>query len=261
MGEAILKSLLARGLASPGQVMVAEVSPPRRDYLARSYGVACAEQGHDALGAADTVLLAIKPQNLPEVLADLRPALRPGQLVLSIVAGASLATLVQGLKHSSVVRVMPNTPAQIGEGISVWTATPEVTEEQKTAARTILSAMGAEIYVTEEKYLDMATALSGSGPGYVFLFVEALIDAGVHIGLSREMAELLVLQTVAGSAQYAIQSRRHPAELRNMVTSPGGTTTEGLLLLEEGSLRATVIRAVEAAHEKAKALGRPVSHE
>jgi len=170
------------------------------------------------------------------------------------VAGAGISSLRGGLNHSSVVRAMPNMPAQIGEGMTVWTATAEVTEEQKETAQSILSALGEEIYVPDEKYLDMATALSGSGPAYVFLFIEGLIDAGVHIGLPRDVAQELVIQTVLGSTHTVQKTSKHPAELRNMVTSPGGTTTEALLQLENGRFRSLLVEAVAAAYEKAKHL-------
>ena len=144
---------------------------------------------------------------------------------------------------------------QIGEGISVWTAAREVSQEQREQARAILSALGQEVYVEDEGYLDMATALSASGPAYVFLFIEALIDAGVQMGFPRRVAQKLVLQTVRGSAVFAQETGLHPAILRNMVTSPGGTTAEALYQLEKGGLRATVSRAVWAAYQKARHLG------
>jgi len=149
---------------------------------------------------------------------------------------------------------MPNMPGQIGEGITIWTATDETTEGQKELAQNVLRALGEELYVKEEKYLDMATALSGSGPAYVFLFIEALIDAGVHIGLPREIAQKLVLQTVLGSTHVVEKTQRHPTELRNMVTSPGGTTAEALFQLEKGGFRSLIIEAVAAAYEKAQRL-------
>lgn len=259
MGEAMVRALLDRGVAEPKAIVVADVVAARLSYLSERYGVVTTRSLHDAVGAAQVVVLAIKPQNLGDVFTELRGSLHSGQLVLSIVAGATIATLRKGLGHAAIVRVMPNTPAQIGEGMSVWTATPEVEEEQRTAAQVILAALGQEIWAPEERYLDMATALSGSGPAYVALFIEALIDAGVHIGMSREMAAASVLQTVIGSAHFLEQSQGHPAELRNMVTSPGGTTAEGLLKLEEGGLRALVTRAVIAAYEKAQALGQAQS--
>lgn len=260
MGEAMIKGLLDKGLVAPDQVLVAEPVPARRATLQKTYSIAVTERARDVAQNAETVVLAVKPQSLPEVMADLMGALSPSQLLVSIIAGATLATLTSGSGHLTAVRVMPNTPAQIGQGISGWTATPSVTQEQKSAVQTILSALGDEIYVAEERYLDMVTAVSGSGPAYVFLFIEAFIDAGVHIGLSREMAERLVLQTVAGSARFALESKRHPAELRNMVTSPGGTTTEALLRLEEAGLRAAMTNAVIAAFQKSVLLGAPKEH-
>jgi pyrroline-5-carboxylate reductase len=184
-------------------------------------------------------------------MRELAGSLQPEQLVLSIVAGATLATLARGLSHRTLVRVMPNTPAQIGEGMSVWTATSEVTERQKEMTRSILGALGKEIFVAEEKFIDMATAVSGSGPAYIFLVAEALVDAAVHIGIPRDMATELVLQTILGATRLAQVSGKHLAELRNQVTSPGGTTTEGLLRLEEGGLRALFAHAIISAYEKA----------
>ena len=175
---------------------------------------------------------------------------------MSIIAGARIATLRQGLGAEAIVRIMPNTPGQVGEGIAVWTATPEASDEGLSLARAIIGALGEEIYVEDEDYLDMATAMSGSGPAYVFLFIEAMTDAGVHMGLSRPIAEKLALQTVKGSAAYAQQRGLHPAVLRNMVTSPGGTTAEALYEFERGGLRATVERAILAAYRRAQVLGK-----
>jgi len=201
------------------------------------------------------VVLAIKPQNLTEVMTELKGRLRPTQLVLSIIAGTRTNTLCQGLDHRYVVRAIPNTPAQIGEGISVWTATTGVAKHQRISASSILGAMGREIYVDDEKLIDMATAVSGSGPAYLFLFVEALVDAAVHIGLPRDVAKELVLETVLGSAHLIQKSGKEPAELRRMVTSPGGTTAEALLQLEKGDFAGLLFQAVSAAHDKAKRLG------
>jgi pyrroline-5-carboxylate reductase len=188
-------------------------------------------------------------------MAELSGQLKPAQLILSIIAGAKIDTLCRGLNHRHVVRVMPNTPAQIGEGISVWTATAEVTKRQRERASSILGTIGKEIYVDDEKYIDMATAVSGSGPAYFFLFVEALVEAAVNIGLSREMAQELVLQTMLGSGHLLQKSGKQPAELRRMVTSPGGTTAEALLELEKGGFVNLIAKAVSAAYSKAKRLG------
>jgi pyrroline-5-carboxylate reductase len=253
MGEAMVKCLLTRKVAAPQYVVVSDVSPVRRELLSKEYGVSTLADNRKAVANADLIILAVKPQNLPQVMEEIK-GLAPEQLVLSIVAGAALSSLCQGLNHSSVIRAMPNMPAQIGEGMTIWTATAETEQRQKELARTVLGALGKEIYVADEKYLGMATALSGSGPAYVFLFIEALVDAGVHVGLSRDMAQELVIQTILGSTLTVEKTGKHPADLRNMVTSPGGTTTEALLRLEKGRFRALLLEAVAAAYKKAKRL-------
>lgn len=255
MGEAMLSALLAKGLGKPQDISVSDISETRRQYLKQKYGVSITGDNKKAVEKAEVVVLAIKPQNLAEVMSELTRQLKPAQLVLSIVAGATIKTLSSGLKHNRIVRVMPNTPAQIGEGMSVWTATAEVTRKQRGWAGSILGAIGRELYVDDEKYLDMATAVSGSGPAYFFLFVEALVEAAVQIGLSRDMAEELVLQTMLGSGHLIQRSGKEPAELRRMVTSPGGTTAEALAELDKGGFTNLVIKAVDAAYNKAKRLG------
>jgi pyrroline-5-carboxylate reductase len=254
MGEVILSAVLDKGLASPQDVSVSDVSEARQHYLEQKYAVTALGDNRQVAGRGDIVVLAIKPQNLTEVMAGLNGRFVPAQLVLSIVAGARIATLSHGLSHRRIVRVMPNTPARIGEGMTVWTATDEVTEQQREQAGAILSAMGKEIYVDDEKYIDMATAVSGSGPAYVFLFVEALVEAARHIGLPRDMAQKLVLQTLTGSGHFLEKSGKEPSELRKMVTSPGGTTAEALAQFEKGQFTELVKRAVEAAYKKAQKL-------
>ncbi len=256
MGEAIFSSLLGKGKVSPQDAVISDVSDDRRKYLEKKYGVPVTDDNRQAAGAGEVVVLAIKPQNLSGVMADLSGQLKTSQLVLSIIAGATIKTLSEGLAHRCIVRVMPNTPAQIGEGMSVWTATAEVTAQQKEWAGSILGAIGREIYVDDEKYLDMATAVSGSGPAYFFLFVEALVEAAEEIGLSRDVAEEMVLQTMLGSGHLIEKSGKTPAELRIMVTSPGGTTAEALGEFDRGEFRSLVRRAVSAAFNKARSLGR-----
>ncbi len=254
MGEAIIKSLLAKGVARPDDITISDVSEARRDILKKKYRIKNVSSNKEAVKGAEVVVLAIKPQEMSKVLPELK-GLSAKQLVLSIIAGATIDTLEEGLGHSLIVRSMPNMPAQVGEGMTVWTATAEVNQKQKDMAQSILAAMGKEIFVSSEKYIDMATALSGSGPAYVFLIIEALVDAGVHIGMPRDMAEKLVIQTVLGSTRALEVMGKHPAELKNMVTSPGGTTSEGLLQLETGGLRSLLLKAVIAAYNKSKALG------
>ena len=253
MGEAIVRCLLGKDFAVPADVVISDVSQSRRELLSREYGVSTLADNRKAIEGADLIILAVKPQDLAQAVEEIKnPA--PQQLVLSIVAGASLSSLQHGLKHTCIIRAMPNMPAQISEGMTVWTATAQVSQGQKEIARSILGSMGEELYVNDEKYLDMATALSGSGPAYVFLFIEALIDAGVHIGLPRNMAEKLAIQTIIGSTHAVQKTGKHPAELRNMVTSPGGTTVEALLQLEKGNFRSILLEAVAAAYNKAKRL-------
>jgi pyrroline-5-carboxylate reductase len=255
MGEAIIGSLLAKGVASAGDIAVSDIASSRLDYLSERYGVSVHNGDNAAaVNGRDMALLSIKPQDFASVSNALGPLLRD-QTVISIMPGVTLAALQQKLGHRSVVRVMPNTPAQIGEGMSVWTASGDVAPERREEVRCILAALGKEIYVNDEKLIDMATALSGSGPAFVFLMLEALVDAGVHIGLRRDVAAELAMQTVIGSARFAEESGKHLAELKNMVTSPGGTTTEGLLALEEAGVRAAIINAVTLAYDKAKQLG------
>lgn len=255
MAEAIIRGLIARGLAEPADITAGEPVAARRDEIASRHGIRATASNRDAADGADLVILAVKPQHLAPALADLRGRLAASQLVVSIVAGATLDTLTGGLDHRAVVRVMPNTPAQVGQGISVWLATSEVDAPGRQRVREVLAALGEEVEVAEEKYLDMATALSGSGPGYVFLFLEALIDSGVHLGFARPIAQQLVYQTVLGSVTMARETGRHPAELRNAVTSPAGTTAAGLAELESGRLRAVIDQCVVAAYERCVELG------
>ncbi|MBI4180598.1 MAG: pyrroline-5-carboxylate reductase [Chloroflexi bacterium] len=255
MGEAMLSAILDKKLSQPQDISVSDVSEARRQFLAQKYGVLTTSDNRQAIAGRDVVVLSIKPQNLAEVMTGLSGQLKPSQLVLSIIAGATIITLHNGLKHNRIVRAMPNTPAQIGEGISVWTATDAVTKKQRGWASSILGAIGKEIYVADEDYINMATAVSGSGPAYFFLFVEVLVAAAMRIGLPRDMAQELVLQTMLGSGHLIRKSGKEPAELRRMVTSPGGTTAEALLQLEKGGFANLVARAVRGAYDKARQLG------
>ncbi len=255
MGEAIIAGVLGKGLAKPEEVAVCDILPARREHLSKTYGVRATEGPAEAAAGAEVVILAVKPQEFAAAAQGLKGRFAAGQTVMSIMAGVTIATIRESLRLEAIARAIPNTPAQIGEGMTIWTGTEAVPEAARQAVRSVLAVLGQEIYVTDEKYVDMATAVSSSGPAYVFLVMEALIDAAVHIGLRREMAEAMVIQTVLGSARYAQSTGRHPAELRNQVTSPAGTTTEGLLALERAGLRAAFTDAVLAAYEKAKRLG------
>lgn len=255
MAEAMIAGLLKKKQAAPADITASGPREERGVELHKKYGIQTGTDNASAVHNADVVVLSVKPQRLTEVMKGLK-GIRPDALVLSIIAGASIQKLNSGLKHKAIVRSMPNTPGQIGEGITVWTASKDTTEEQQQTARAILGALGEEVFVEDESYLDMATALSGTGPAYVFLFTEALIDAGVHMGFPRRIAEQLVLQTIKGSASFYELAQKHPAALRNQVTSPGGTSAEALYYLEKAGFRTAISRAVWAAYQRSVELGK-----
>lgn len=255
MGEAIMSGVLNKGLARVKDIIVSDISQTRILYLSQKYGIEITRDNKKAAGDADMAVLAVKPGDLKALMTELGGSMPANQIIISVVAGAKLSTMLEGFKHNLIIRSMPNTPAQIGEGMTVWTSSPAVGEKEKEKARTVLACLGKEVYVDKESYVDMATAVSGSGPAYIFLVIESLIDAAVHIGLPRDVAKEMVLQTVIGSAKFVLSTGKHPAELKNMVTSPGGTTASALQEMESGSIRALFTRAVIAAYEKSKALG------
>lgn len=255
MAEAITSVLLRSELVSPSQLIGSEPVEARRQEFARRYDIRCINDNREVTLGADLVLLSIKPQSLEDVMSDLAGVLTPGQVVVSIIPGATLDRLTSGLRHDAVVRSMPNTPAQIGYGATVWHAAPAVSDEGRDLATAVLGAMGVAVRVDSEDAVDMATALSGTGPAYIFMVMEALVDAGVHMGFSRRTAEDLVHQTMLGSVLFARESGRHPAELRNMVTTPGGTTASALYEMEKGGLRTVIARSVWAAFRRAQELG------
>lgn len=258
MAEAIIAGVIRDGVATAECIVAAGPRVHRGQVLQERYGIFTQVDNVEAVSEADIVVLAVKPQHLKAVLPELKGKLKPDALVVSIIAGATLKKISQGLDNPNVVRSMPNTPAQIGAGITVWTAAPAVSEKQRLFAREILSALGEEVFLEDEYYLDMATAVSGTGPAYVFLFMEAMVDAGVHLGFPRRIAEQLVAQTVRGSVDY-YQKRDDPvhlARLRNQVTSPGGTSAEAIYFLEKAGFRTAISRAIWAAYERSLSLGK-----
>jgi pyrroline-5-carboxylate reductase len=256
MGEAMLAAMLGKKLAVAKDITVSDVSEARRQFLSQKYTVNVSPYNLQAISGKDIIVLAVKPQILATVMAELKGHFKPDQLVVSIIAGARIDTIRDGLNHKSIVRSMPNTPAQIGEGVTVWTATKEVTEQQKKTAGAILGAMGKEFFVSDEGVIDMATAVSGSGPAYLFYFVESMIDAAVKIGLPREMAKEMVIGTVLGAGHLVVQSGKEPSDLRRSVTSPGGTTAEAIRKFEESGFSDLIYQAIKAAYEKAQKLGK-----
>ena len=261
MAEAMIAGLLADRAVAPSRLIASHPRRDRRDLLASRHGIAVVTRNAEAVAGADIVVLAVKPQMLRSVMREVGPALEKGQVVLSIVAGATLRTLTAGLEHAAVVRAMPNTPSQIRRGITVWTASSTCTARQRDLARSVLRAIGSEKEVGDETFVAMATALSGTGPTYLFAVMEALIDAGVHMGFPRELAHDLVVETLIGSAEYAAQSELHPAQLRNAVTSPGGTSAAAIYELEKGRIRTVLSDAVWAAYRRTQELGERLEEE
>jgi pyrroline-5-carboxylate reductase len=255
MAEAMISGLLDEQIIEPEQIIAAGPRAERGRELTACYGIRTTTDNVEAVAAGDIVVLSAKPQMFDDLLPHDHTAIATCDFVISIAAGLSLDYLVSHFGNPRVVRSMPNTPAKVGEGITVWVTTTEVDATQREQARTVLSAFGEEVYVDKEEYLDMATALSGTGPSYVFMLMEAMIDTGVHLGFSRRIARKLVLQTLKGAIAYAHESELHEAALRNEVTSPGGTSAEALYHLERGGFRTVVSRAVWAAYQRSVALG------
>jgi pyrroline-5-carboxylate reductase len=255
MAEAMIAGLLRAEQVGPDQLVASHPRQDRRSELVASYGVRVVEDNSSAVENADLVVLAIKPQMLVRVGREIAPALRDGQLVISIIAGATTRALGNVLRHRAIVRAMPNTPAQLGRGMTVWFGTQEVSDHQREQARVLLGSLGTQLEVDDEKLVGMATAVSGTGPTYVFLVMEALIDAAVHLGFPRHIAHDLVIETLEGSTLFAKSSGMHPAQLRNMVTSPGGTSAAALHELESGRLRTVLSEAVWAAYRRTNELG------
>jgi pyrroline-5-carboxylate reductase len=256
MAGSMIRGLLSNQLIPAMHLKASGPRQARNEEFEQQFGIATSIDNASIASDADIIVLSVKPQVLPSVLNGLQGKIPAHALVISIIAGARMEGLSDKLEHQLIVRAMPNTPAQIGQGITVWTAREAVKEVQREQAKTLLSALGQEIYLAEENYLDMATALSGTGPAYVFAFMEAMVDAGVHLGFPRYVSEQLVLQTVKGSAEYAMHNSRHLARLRNEVTSPGGTSAEALYYLEKAGFKTAVSRAIFAAYERSVELGR-----
>jgi pyrroline-5-carboxylate reductase len=256
MAEALIKGLIAAGTADPKQIQVTDLSADRTAHLKNTYGITIQKSNADAAREADVIILCVKPQVMERVLAGITPAVDAKKLVISIAAGIAIGRIEKALnEHSRVVRVMPNTPALVLAGAAALAGGKNATSEDLALAQSIFNSVGKAV-VVEEKLMDAVTGLSGSGPAYVFMIIDALSDAGVKAGLPRPLALELAAQTVYGSAKMVLETKEHPGKLRDMVTSPGGTTIEGLHALEKGKLRATLMNAVEAATARSKELGK-----
>jgi len=255
MGEAMLSALLEKGLAEAKDITVSDVAEARREALKSQYGVNATDDNASAIKDASLVILAVKPQDFSNVAAGLRGRLTSGQTVLSIMAGVPTERISRELDHNGLARAMPNTAALIGQAMSTWIAGPKVSAEGHHEVERLLQAMGRALEVDDEKYLDMATAVAGSGPAFVYLFLESLIEGAVALGIEPGRAHEMCLQTLIGAAMLARETGKEPSELRAMVTSKGGTTAAGLQVLDEAGLRGTVVNAIEAAYKRAKDLG------
>ena len=260
MAESIVAGLLRKNLVRAEQITASHPRRTRREELTGKYNIRVFEKNTEAVESVksnenSSVFLCVKPQRIKGILDELKGFVAPNQMVLSIVAGARIEAISDALGNEKIVRTMPNTPSQIGAGMTAWTSTEAVSEDEKAQVKSLLSALGKELYVENENMIDMATSLSATGPTYIFMVMEALTDAGVHMGFSREVSRELVQETMLGSVLFAIESHKHPAELRNMVTSPGGTSAEAIYQMEKGGLRTVLSKAVYAAYNRAVTLG------
>jgi len=255
MGGALLAGILRARLISPKEIICADYDRRRLDEIRGQYNVETTTRNKRA-AEADIVIIAVKPQVVGEVLDDISSVIKPSTVLVSIAAGITSGFIEKRLaKEALIIRAMPNTPAMVGEGMTALSVGKRVKEEDLSFARNIFEAVGKTVVVKED-LMDAVTGLSGSGPAYIFTIIEALADGGVQMGLDRDTARLMAAQTVLGAARLVMEGNRHPAELRDMVTSPGGTTIAGLRVMEEGKIRATLMAAVEAATRRSQALAR-----
>ncbi len=255
MGEALIAGLLKSGLVQPTNLIASGKRAERALELENRYGITTARSNVEAVFDCEVIILAVKPQIMSEVLAELKGQIPSHAVVLSIAAGIRLSRLRRELDHECVVRAMPNTPAAICAGVTVWTAAFAVSDEQRERVREVLSTIGIEEYVSQEEDIDKATAVSGTGPALVFLIMAAFVAAGVRIGMSWGLSRRSVLYTFLGAVQYAIASDKSLDELANHVTSPAGTTGEATHQLHAGGYWTTISQAIMAAFERAKKLG------
>ena len=253
MGGAMINGLIKSGMIDPKYIIVADLDENRLQQLADEHGIATTTDNKEVCGWSDILIISVKPQVIDKILTPKDAANR--DFILSVAAGVPIQRLKELFSNPAIVRCMPNTPAMIGQGMAVWTATDAVNDLRREQAGAMLGCLGRQVYVSEESLLDAATALSGSGPAYVFLMIEAMIEAGVHMGFSRTASQEIVLQTFKGSVEYAIHSGENIAVLRNQVTSSAGTTAEALYHMEKEGLRHAIARGVWAAFERSVNLG------
>jgi pyrroline-5-carboxylate reductase len=257
MGEALVSGLISSGSSDPENIICTDVRDDQLKSVAEKYGVTTMKNNIEAVDATDIVIYAVKPQIIASVLKETSPSLDMSKLIISIAAGVPLAAIESCLqKDLRLIRVMPNIAAFVKESASVVAAGKNASEDDIETAMAIFNSMGKTIFLKENILMDAITGLSGSGPAYIFMIVDAMADAGVKVGLSRQDALYLSTQTVLGAAKLLMETQEHPGRLKDMVTSPGGTAIAGIHTLEKGGLRTTLINAVEVATERSKELGK-----
>ena len=257
MAEALMNGLISSGVYKPADVTGADISKQRLEYLNSKYGIKTTDKNSKAVKQADIIVLSVKPNHIHSVLDEINGELTPDKIIISIAAGISLSSIAQSLENKTkLIRVMPNTPALVLAGASVIYCNENVTAKEKERVKKIFESVGIAHMVEDESLMDPATGLSGSGPAYVSIFIEALADGGVKMGLPRDMAHQLAAQTVFGTAKMIIEGDTHPAQFKDKVSSPGGTTIEGIHNLEKGGFRSSVISAVEGATRRSKELSK-----
>ena len=255
MAEALMKGIISAGMALADDITASDVMPERRDFIAKTIGVGVTGDNIEVVRSSDIIVLAVKPNHVGPVLEELKPYLSSDHLLISIAAGVKIDVMERHLNWGvRVVRVMPNQPCLVGASASAFALGRSARKEDKETVQRVLESVGVA-FALDEKLLDAVTGLSGSGPAYVYMFIEALADGGVLAGLPRDVATILAAQTVFGSAKTVLETRKHPGELKDMVASPGGTTIEGIRTLEESGFRGAVMDAIEAGAKKSAELG------
>lgn len=259
MSEALIAGLLRSGLTHPEQMAASDILSARRDYLKSTYHIEATNDNREAVHGGDIIILSVEPQVLDHVMNEVAPLVSMNQLLISVAAGFPISRIAQALSSATrIVRAMPNTPSIVRQGMTALSYSDGLSDDDRMTARALFESVGKVVEV-EERLMDAVAALSGSGPAYTFVIIEALADGGVKMGLPRQAAELLAAQTVLGAAKMILETGEHPGRLKDRVASPGGTTIAGIQKLEEGRLRATLISAVEAATIRAHELGREQS--
>jgi pyrroline-5-carboxylate reductase len=261
MGEVLIRGLLQSGKVKKTEIIASDVSQDRLHHISKTYGIRTTASNVEVIGNASIIIIAVKPQNIDDLLDELSHSSHEGHLFISIAAGITAEKLAAKMHHQSgIIRVMPNAPASVLAGIAALCPGRNVSPDDLQRAVSIFECVGRTVIIKNEALMDVVTGLSGSGPAFVFLMIESLSDAGVQLGISRKESSILAAQTVYGAAKMLLETGRHPSELKDIVATPGGTTFAGLKMLEKGNFRSTVMDAVEAATARSRELGALLNH-